>query len=403
MMRALSALLLMTQFGSVVHAEAGAPVRVVTLDEALGAADISLEVAMARAELRAAEAGIRGVRAPGEPTLSIVTRSVSARESVAVSFPFRWGGQRAAALSAAERDRDAAARSRERTTADARRACRIAWYTLAAGEDLLRAADDLVSRSERNRRAIAELLDQERASRLDLSRATAEAAMAAAARAGAEKTVIAAGAALRALLGYGETRLSAGALRPVPPPAGSLEDWRLRARAASPDLAVATAQLHAAEARVSQRRREKRPLASVQAGADLNNPTQPGTDALLGLAFTFPTRGRAAVEVAEADRDRAAASLELASRRLGADLETAWSATESARQRFEAIDGVARPAAAEAAELTRIAYAEGKLDLFRLLDAERALTDAEQNHADAYREWGVAYAELLRVAPEGTP
>ena len=403
MMRALGALLLMAQFGALARAEEGAPVRIVTLDEALGAADSSPEVAMAGADVRAAEAGIRSARAPGEPSLSLATRSVSARESVAVSFPFRWGGQKASARTAAESDRDAALRSREATFADALRACRIAWYTLAAGEDLLRAADDLVSRSERNRRAISELLDQERASRLELSRATAEAAMAAAARAGAEKTVIAASATLRALLGYTETRLSAGALRPTPPPAGSVEDWRQRARAVSPDLAVATAKLHAAEARVSQRRRENRPLASLQAGADWNDPTQPGTDALLGLGFTFPTRGRAAVEQAEADRDRAEASLELASRRNGAELETAWSSTESARQRFEAVDGVARPAAAEAAELTRIAYTEGKLDLFRLLDAERALAEAEKDRADAYREWGVAYADLLRLVPEGNP
>jgi cobalt-zinc-cadmium efflux system outer membrane protein len=331
------------------------------------------------------------------------TRSVSARESVAVSFPFRWGGQKSSARSAAESDRDAAARSRDATIAEARRAGRTAWYTLAAGEDLLRAAEELVSRSERNRRAISELLDQERASRLDLLRATAETAMASAARAAAEKTVISASASLRALLGYGETRLSAGTTRPTPPPAGSIDDWRQLALAASPDLVVATAKLQAAEARVSQRKRENRPSASFQAGADWNDPTQPGTDALLGFGLTFPTRGRAAVELAEAERDRAAASLELAGRRVRADLETAWSATESARQRFEAVDGVALPAATEAAELTRIGYAEGRLDLFRLLDAERSLAGAEQDRADAYRDWGTAYADLLRLVPEAAP
>jgi outer membrane protein TolC len=107
--------------------------------------------------------------------------------------------------------------------------------------------------------------------------------------------------------------------------------------------------------------------------------------------------------LAEAERDRAAASLELAGRRVRADLETAWSATESARQRFEAVDGVALPAATEAAELTRIGYAEGRLDLFRLLDAERSLAGAEQDRADAYRDWGTAYADLLRLVPEAAP
>jgi outer membrane protein TolC len=67
------------------------------------------------------------------------------------------------------------------------------------------------------------------------------------------------------------------------------------------------------------------------------------------------------------------------------------------------LDEIALPAASEAAELTRIAYQEGRLDLFRLLDAERALADAERDHADAYREWGVAFADLLRLAPEDNP
>jgi outer membrane protein TolC len=109
------------------------------------------------------------------------------------------------------------------------------------------------------------------------------------------------------------------------------------------------------------------------------------------------------LDAARADRDRAAAQLDLARRRVKADVETAWSAAGAARKRFEAVDQVARPAAAEAAELTRIAYEEGKLDLFRLLDAERALAETERDHADAYEAWGTAFADLERLAPEGTP
>jgi outer membrane protein TolC len=92
--------------------------------------------------------------------------------------------------------------------------------------------------------------------------------------------------------------------------------------------------------------------------------------------------------------------LALARRRAATDIETAWSATRSARLRFEALDGLARPAAAEAAEMTRVGYTEGRLDLFRLLDAERALNDAERDRADAYQDWGIAFADLERLAPE---
>jgi len=261
----------------------------------------------------------------------------------------------------------------------------------------------LLARSERNRRAVADLLEVQRASRLDDARATAEAAQASAARAAAEQAVIASSAGLRALLGLDGGRLSAGEARPTPPAEGSLETWLQRARASSPDLAVASAELLAADARVARGEREKRPTTLLAAGADWNDPTQPGTDATVGLIITFPTRASAALQAVQAERDRAAAFLDLARRRVDADLESAWSATTAARLRYETIDTTARPAAAEAAELTRIAYVEGKLDLFRLLDAERALADAERDHADAYREWGTAYAELARLSVEVTP
>ena len=219
----------------------------------------------------------------------------------------------------------------------------------------------------------------------------------------ARNTVIASSAELRALLGIEAGRLSAGEARPAPPQEGSLEDWLQRAHGFSPDLAVAEAGLRAAEARVASRVREKRPTTSLEAGADWNDPTQPGTDAILGLAFIFPTRANAALAAANAERDRAAALVDLARRRLDADLESAWSAATAARLRYETIDRIAQPAASEAAELTRIGYQEGKLDLFRLLDAERALAEAERDRADAYLDWGVAYAELSRLVPEVNP
>jgi outer membrane protein TolC len=383
---------------------AGAPaVRVVTLDEALASAASVPDVAAAVASERIADAGIRAAKAPDAPSLALATRSVSARESVAVTLPFRWGGQRSTAVDEARAEREAAARSRDAAIAEAGRLCRVAWFTLAAAEDRLRAAEDLVARSERNKRAIDDLLDVQRASRLDAVRAAAESATASALRAGAEQAVVAASNELRALLGVEEGRLSAGEARPTPPPEGELSSWRQRALASSPDLAVAEAELRTAGARVARRERERLPATSLTAGADWDDPTQPGTDALLGLGITFPTRGRAALDAANADRDRVAARLEVARRRVEADVETAWSAVTAARTRFEAVDRAARPAATEAAELTRIAYREGKLDLFRLLDAERTLAEAERDRAEAYREWGVAFADLLRLAPGGSP
>jgi outer membrane protein TolC len=377
--------------------------REVTVDEALRAAESAPEVVAARASERTASANVGLAKVPGAPSVSFQTRSITAKESLELSIPFRWAGQRSAEVSAAKADLESAGRSRDAAIAAARRAARIAWYTLAASEDRFRAASEQVARSERNRSAIAEMLAVERASRLDEARAKTEAANAIAALAKAEQEMIAASAELRALLGVDDPRLTAGTAQPTPPPEGDLEAWRARALAGSPELGAAEASLRAAEARVTQRSREKLPATALEVGADWNDPTQPGTDAMIGLGFTIPTRGRAALEGARADRDRAAAQLDLARRRVSADVESAWSGVRAARLRFEAIDGIARPAAAEAAEMTRFGAKEGRLDLFQLLVAERALIEAESNRSEAYRDWGIAYADLERLAPGAAP
>ena len=377
--------------------------REVALDEALRAAEAAPDVVAARATERVASANVRLARAPGEPSLSLQTHSITAQGSVAVSVPFRWAGQRAAEVRAATAELESASRSREAAIATARRAARVAWYTLAASEDRFRAATEQVARSERTRSAIAEMLAVERASKLDAARAAADAASATAALAKAEQEVIAASAELRALLGIEDSRISAGTAQPKPPLEGDLESWRTRARKDSPELGVAEAALRTAEARVAQRSRERLPATSLEAGADWSDPTQPGTDTMIGLGISFPTRARAGLDAARAERDRAAAQFDLARCRFDADVESAWSGARAARLRFETLDGIARPAAVEAAEMTRFAAREGRLDLFHLLDAERALNETERDRAEAYRDWGIAYAELERLAPEAVP
>jgi outer membrane protein TolC len=389
--------------GFALMAAAVAAPREITLDEALHAAEATPDVVAARASESVASANIRLARAPGDPSLSFQTHSITARESLALSIPFRWAGQRSAGVRAAKADLASASYSRAAALATARHAARVAWYTLAASEDRYRTASEQVARSERTRSAIAELLDVQRASKLDEARAATDAASATAALAKAEQEVTAASAELRALLGTDDPRLSAGTAQPTPPPEGDLDAWRERALNASPELAAAASSLEAAEERVTQRSREKLPALSLETGADWNDPTQPGTDAMVGLGITFPMRGRATLDVARAERDRAAAQLDLARRRVAADVESAWSAARAARLRFEVLDGIGVPAAVQAAEMTRFAAKEGRLDLFRLLDSERALNEAQRDRAEAYRDWGIAYADLTRLAPEAAP
>ena len=99
----------------------------------------------------------------------------------------------------------------------------------------------------------------------------------------------------------------------------------------------------------------------------------------------------------------ASSRLRPAVRRRAVAAQTAWGATRAARLRFEAIDHDVLPAALQSADLTRLAYREGKVDIFRLLDAERLLTEAEVARADAYEAWGTAHADLLRATARDGP
>ena len=77
--------------------------------------------------------------------------------------------------------------------------------------------------------------------------------------------------------------------------------------------------------------------------------------------------------------------------------------SRAARLRFEVIDNDLLPAARQTADLTRLAYQEGKVDVFRLLDAERLLSEAAVDRADAYEAWGAAHADLLRSTGRDAP
>ncbi len=377
--------------------------RIVTLEDAARSAEQSPDVIIARASLHSAEADVGAQRRPAEPALTLATKSVTARESVALSMPFRWAGQRSYAVSVAERLRDAAKISVETARLEARRIAVTAWYRLAAAEDLRRAAEDQVVRSERNRKAVADMMELQRASKLDAARASVDAASAVASRAEADNELAAASAELALLLGVDGERLTAGDERPSPSAVPPLAVFADRARSWSPEVAAAQSELAAAESRIVQRQRERLPATALQAGADWNDPTQPGTDVTVGLGITFPTRAAPALESARADKERAAARLDQVTRRTQADVAIAWSSAETALARFEAADGTARPAALETAELTRLGYTDGRIDLFHLLDAERVLGDAERSRAEAYRDWGAAYASLERLAPKEHP
>jgi outer membrane protein TolC len=344
-----------------------------------------------------AERGISVVRVPRSPTLTGGTHTEVARLSLALAVPLRWGGQRGTALDVARAERDAAAADTAAAADRAREAVTVAWFRLAANEELEKIATARVARLERSAAAVKDLFEAGRVPRLDVVRTQAEAASARADVFTASAERRAAAAALAFLVGAEPgIDLAAAGERPVPAPLPGLESLQTRAASAA-DVRASDARSRAADARIEKAKREGLPALTLEGGVDVNDPTLDGTDKHVSLGLTIPVGARAAVAVTSAERERAAAERSRLVRSLEAQIVATWNRTEAARQRLEALDTATLPAAREAAELAGIAYREGRLDLLRLLESERALLDAGVSRVETWMLWGSERASLERL------
>ncbi|MEO8501862.1 MAG: TolC family protein [Vicinamibacteria bacterium] len=377
-----------------VRAEEPAP-RVISLAEALQAADRLPDLRAADAALRAAEAGIRAAGRWPDPAFTFATRSITAKESYAFSVPLPWPG-RGARLDVAKAGAALVGTDREAARLLARRALRLAWFSTAAREDMATAASERAVRIKGTADAVTALFDAGRVALLELSRARADAAIAAADQIQVEEDHRIAESVLRRLLGIeGPQRIRVE--RPLPPFGATpdLETASTAALAHSPAARAAEARVRSAEAAVRLASALRFPGITVEAGADRNDPTQPGTDRSIGVSLAVPLGAGPGLAIARAERDRALALRDQSKRELSDAVEQAWRTAQAARARYEAITKDALPEALQAADLAQVAYREGRSDIFRVLDAERALAEARAALADAYLAWGVSYADLL--------
>jgi outer membrane protein TolC len=370
------------------------------LDEALKAAALLPDLKAAQAALRAAEAGVKSAgRWPGL-SFSFATRSITARESYALSVPLPWPG-RGARLDFAKAGVALAGTDQEAARLLARRALRLAWFTVAAREDMAKAAMDRAARVKATADAVALLYESGRVAQLELSRAKADAAMAAADETQVEEEHRIAESVLRRLLGIDSSQ-RIQVERPLPAFAAEpdIETASAQALARSPAAKAAEARVQSAEAAVRLASALRSPGIAVEGGADRADPTQPGTDYSIGVSVTVPFSGGPALDIAKGERDRVLAVRDQTKREIADAVEQAWRTAQAARQRYEALEKDALPAATQSADLAQVAYREGRSDIFRVLDAERALAEARAGLAEAYLAWGVAHADLLNAIGE---
>ena len=368
-----------------------------TLAEALSRADSAPDAVVARAVQAVAESSIGVVGMPQNPSFSAATHTVTTQLALSLSVPFRWGGQRASALDVARADRDAAAADAGATVERAREAVTGAWFTLAANEQLEKLSGGRVERLQRTAAAVKDLFDAGRVARVDLVRAQAELAGARADVFTATAERKSASAALAQLVGIvPSSEVVTAGERPAPVAAPELAALLARVPN-SAELRAAEARARAAQARVTKAKRDGLPALTLEGGADIDDPTNDGTDKHLSLGLSIPIGARASLRVSTADQERVAAERARLSKSIETEVVTRWYRSEAARQRLEALENAGLPAAGEAAELARLAYREGRLDLLRLLESERALLEVEANRIGTWVAWGTERAALERL------
>lgn len=386
----------------------GAPApRVLSLDQAIAEAGASAAVLVARAEAEVQRRQADSVGAPASPVLSLGTTRYSSREVVGVSQDVRWAGERSFAVKAANELSAAADASAADADREARRLVRRAWVGLAAAEDAEAIGRESAGRARELVEVVRARFDGGRAPRMELVRAEAEAARVAAAAEALRERRRAAWSRLATLVGLDPASdgRTDGA-RPAPLVEAEVEALAAGAdAAASPAVVAAGRSVAAAQAGREADRRRLLPGLSFSVGVSADDPGLPGPDwqGTVSLTLPFGSRGPSAVRLAEA-RVRLEEARFVAARREAAEaLAVAERELRAARGLLVALDGRAVPAAEESAALTREAYAAGRGDLLRVIDAERMLLDSRSGRAAAWADEKAAEADLLAASGKERP
>ena len=383
-----------------VHAESAPAERAITLVEARALAERTTPdvlLALRREEVARAQVEVAGALA--NPTLTVSTARLTARLLTGISVPVPLFGQRSTAITAAASDADAVTRDTEAVRVDARWNVTHAWLDLWETQERARLAETAAAETDRLAGIAKERFDAGSAPRLDVVRTGADQARARAEARAAEMNVAAAAARLAVWLDAteGPPLRPSGApeLGPLPPE----QSLRQRLLAHHPALARDQAQVAAAAAHVRAEERLRWPIVNLELTVAQGDPTLPGTDVIGGLSFEAPVLSQRRGEIgrARAEQTLAETTNDLDRRRLGAELADGCAQANAAELRARALGLEVLPALEETRRMTEEGYRDGRVDLLRVLDAQRALLDGRVGYVEAQVAWQRALADVERA------
>lgn len=363
-------------------------------------------LAEARAEIARAEGLARQARAIPNPTIGVEVENFSgsgpfrgtdlAETTASIEQTIELGGKRAARTAAGRSEVEAARRRAARVQAEFAFDLAAAYAEAEGAERRLQLATEGLSLAQEDARIATVLVEAGREA--DLRRVQAQVAVQAA-RAAVDEAEAARATAFANLTAL------AGAPAPITSIPVSLLDQAGRALPmaepnplASPGYLAAEAEREAAARRVRVERAQATPDVTVSVGVRRMHE-EDATAMVAGASVPFPifdrNRGnisaaRAELNAAEARLNAARLEAESAGRSGVARLTAAESRLLAARE--------GERTAEEAYRLTRIGYEGGKLELVELLNARRALAEAQSQTIEAATERLSAQAALARLA-----
>jgi outer membrane protein TolC len=375
--------------------------RPVTFAEARAAGEASapdVTLAARRDDIARAQIGVAGALA--NPTVGATTARETARLGASVSLPLPLFGQRGTAVAAARSDAEAAALDVEAARAEGRFAASIAWLDLWEAQERARLLADAARDADRVASIADEKFKAGSAPRVDVLRTAADRARARAAAAFAAASVPAAAARLGIAMGQAERV----ALRAEGGPGLGFADAGLVGLAgllpAHPALRRDRARIEAAAAHVRAEQRLRWPTINAELAVNWHDPTLPATDVIGGLALEAPVlslRG-GAIARAKAEQALAETAAALEQRRLEAELADAYGRAEGAGARARSLATDVLPALEEVRRMTEEGYRDGRVDLLRLIDAQRARLESRVAEVEAEAAWERALVEVERAA-----
>ena len=418
MYRVIAALMALTSCASIAQAQTAASPPAVpsgelfTLERALAlAGGVSPSLAAGQAGVQVAAAGrtVAGLRP--NPEIVAETENVagsgqyrglrSAETTAGVALPLELGGKRSARVAVADAQLDRAQIAAATAAADLTLAITQSYIEAVAAERRLTVAREQAALADEAFRAARVRVTAGAASPIEQQRADVLRINAQTQLERATRTAEVARGDLARLIGQSVTgpldlawfgRI--GGFGPVAPPnvEGTLA------------LAAATADTRTADAQVRLAWTQRIPDVTLNASARRLAATN-DVAAVFGVSVPFPlfNNGSAAVAQARALQTQAEAQRRVALIEAERSIATAQAELANAAASARNAGGPVLAAAAEAARIARIGYAQGKFGQLDLLEAERTLAQTRAEAIDALATYLDAAARLARLtAPAPT-